>query len=427
MAIVINGSGTVTGLATGGLPDGSVDSDTLASNAVTESKIANNAVVSGKIADGSIVNADVNSSAAITATKLSGVTSTVSGSSDATVSASDPTITTNPSATGHIWFNKTTGESYVCTDITTNENIWKNIGSGSGHVVPQTGLFAGDSVHIQKINISSTGNAVDWGGDLKVGSDHFSGTGGVSNGTRGVYGAAQVNGYSNTINYVTIASPADSVDFGDLSNQGYAGGSADNNTSDRGTFAGGYCAGSCGGGGMVNDIEYVTMSSAGNAADHGDLGHAVSGARGLSNSTNDRAVCSGGSTEPSNWTATNVMGYYTISGTSGASDFGDLTAAYKPKCASSNGTSNRGLIFINDQHVEYITITSTGNSTDWGDLANITSKPDSAVSNGSDDRVVVNQNQTLEYMTVSSGGSAADYGDGVASSGTAVGISDSFK
>ncbi len=31
MAVVINGSGTVTGLAVGGLPDGTVDSDTLAS------------------------------------------------------------------------------------------------------------------------------------------------------------------------------------------------------------------------------------------------------------------------------------------------------------------------------------------------------------------------------------------------------------
>jgi len=417
MAIVINGSGTVTGLAVGGLPDGSVDSDTL----------ADNAVVSGKIADGSIVNADVNASAAITASKLSGVTSTVSGSSDATVSASDPTITTNPSATGHIWFNKTTGESYVCTDATTNENKWKNIGSGSGHVVPQTGIMAGDSLHIQKLNISTTGNAVDWGGDLKIGSDYFSGTGGVSNGTRGVFGAANIGDYNNSMHYITIASPADSVDFGDLNNQAYAGGSADNNTSDRGTFAGGYCAGSCGGGGMVNDIEYITISSAGNAADHGDLGHAVSGARGLSNSTNDRAVCSGGATDPGNWAATNVMGYYTISGTGSASDFGDLTGAYRPNCASSNGTSNRGLIFVNDQHVEYITITSTGNSIDWGDLANITTKPQCAVSNGSDDRVVVNRDQTLEYMTVSSGGSAADYGDGVASSGTAVGISDSFK
>ena len=33
MAIVINGSGTVTGLSVGGLPDGTVDEDTLASGA----------------------------------------------------------------------------------------------------------------------------------------------------------------------------------------------------------------------------------------------------------------------------------------------------------------------------------------------------------------------------------------------------------
>jgi len=39
MAIVINGSGTVTGLAVGGLPDGTVDSDTLASDSVTAAKI----------------------------------------------------------------------------------------------------------------------------------------------------------------------------------------------------------------------------------------------------------------------------------------------------------------------------------------------------------------------------------------------------
>ena len=34
MAIVINGSGTVTGLAVGGLPDGTVDAGTLATNSV---------------------------------------------------------------------------------------------------------------------------------------------------------------------------------------------------------------------------------------------------------------------------------------------------------------------------------------------------------------------------------------------------------
>ena len=47
MPITFNGNGTVTGLAVGGLPDGSVDADTLASNAVTAGKLASG--VGGKI------------------------------------------------------------------------------------------------------------------------------------------------------------------------------------------------------------------------------------------------------------------------------------------------------------------------------------------------------------------------------------------
>jgi hypothetical protein len=60
MAIVINGSGTVTGLAVGGLPDGTVDADTLAANSV----------VTGKITDGTILNADINASADIASSKF---------------------------------------------------------------------------------------------------------------------------------------------------------------------------------------------------------------------------------------------------------------------------------------------------------------------------------------------------------------------
>ena len=40
MAIQINGNGTITGISVGGLPDGSVDADTLATNAVTDAKIS---------------------------------------------------------------------------------------------------------------------------------------------------------------------------------------------------------------------------------------------------------------------------------------------------------------------------------------------------------------------------------------------------
>ena len=50
MAIVFDSdAGTITGLSVGGLPDGTVDAGTLASNAVTEAKIATDAVTAAKI------------------------------------------------------------------------------------------------------------------------------------------------------------------------------------------------------------------------------------------------------------------------------------------------------------------------------------------------------------------------------------------
>ena len=68
MAIVINGSGTVTGISVGGLPDGTVDAGTLATDSV----------VTGKIADGTIANADI---ADLAASKLTGALPAISGAS----------------------------------------------------------------------------------------------------------------------------------------------------------------------------------------------------------------------------------------------------------------------------------------------------------------------------------------------------------
>ena len=55
MPVTINGDGSITGLAVGGLPDGSVDADTLASNAVTTAKLANGAVTNIKHGAGSVI------------------------------------------------------------------------------------------------------------------------------------------------------------------------------------------------------------------------------------------------------------------------------------------------------------------------------------------------------------------------------------
>jgi len=56
MAITINGNGTVTGVSVGGLPDGIVDTDMLAANAVATAKIAAGAVTSAKLEDRKIIN-----------------------------------------------------------------------------------------------------------------------------------------------------------------------------------------------------------------------------------------------------------------------------------------------------------------------------------------------------------------------------------
>ena len=55
MAIVINGSGTVTGLAVGGLPDGTVDAGTLATNSVDSAELIDGAVDGSHIAAGETI------------------------------------------------------------------------------------------------------------------------------------------------------------------------------------------------------------------------------------------------------------------------------------------------------------------------------------------------------------------------------------
>ena len=81
MAIAINGSaGTITGVSTGGLPDGSVDADTLASGAVTAAKMASG--VGGKII-------------------TSGVTGSFSGSTASSSFVTAQTFNVTPSSTSN--------------------------------------------------------------------------------------------------------------------------------------------------------------------------------------------------------------------------------------------------------------------------------------------------------------------------------------
>ena len=85
----------------------------------------------------------------------------------------------------------------------------------------------------------------------------------ATGGARGVFGGGA--GATNIIDYVTISTTGNAIDFGDLTTARQRTVSCSSNT--RGIWAGGYVSGPTG----LNIIDYVTISSTGNAIDFGDL------------------------------------------------------------------------------------------------------------------------------------------------------------
>ena len=93
-------------------------------------------VTTPKIVDGAVTNAKISSVASsdITGSTLPAMDgSGLTGITTVTKNASDPTVSTNMSL-GTLWANTTSGEMYICTNATTNANIWKNVGSGTGNI-----------------------------------------------------------------------------------------------------------------------------------------------------------------------------------------------------------------------------------------------------------------------------------------------------
>ena len=84
-------------------------------------------------------------------------------------------------------------------------------------------------------------------------------------------------------------------------------------------------------GGRLNIIDYVTIASAGNAIDFGDL--LANNHYAAACSSHLRGVNCGGSDS----SKTNVIQYVTIASTGNAQDFGDLTATKSFGAACSDG------------------------------------------------------------------------------------------
>ena len=108
MAITINGTGTLTGVSVGGLPDGIVDADMLAANAV----------VTGKITDGTIATGDLADNA-ITAAKMA---SGVGGKIVQVVSITKKGAVTNSTAAASWWeYNNSTLRADITASSASNK------------------------------------------------------------------------------------------------------------------------------------------------------------------------------------------------------------------------------------------------------------------------------------------------------------------
>ena len=173
--------------------------------------------------------------------------SNLTGVDDVTKSASDPATDTNPSGgVGTVWLNTTSGELFSCTDATTDENVWFNVGGGTGDVQPYfyPGLTSGyaqgggstRSDVKDKWSFSSDGNATD-AGNITLARSTYSGYSSQSNGYA-AGGRSDASPHTDIIDKFAYSSDGDSTDVGDLTVETGQAGDASSET--HGYSHGGY-------------------------------------------------------------------------------------------------------------------------------------------------------------------------------------------
>ena len=219
---------------------------------------------------------------------------------------------------------------------------------------------------------------------------------------RAVFGASfQIN----TLDFINMHTLGNALSFGNSLFGAQGRGCCSSNT--RGLWAGGY--GNTGSGYLTNNIDYITLASEGNAIDFGDINTSTSNKYALASST--RGIWPGGAS------ATNVIDYVEIGTLGNALDFGDLFEAKQLAGATSSpvrGVIGGGSPGPKDT-VEFITIASKGNGTDFGNLTNKRSMA-GGMSNGT--RAVFASGstpsyniKTIDYFDIMTGGSSIDFGE----------------
>ena len=255
------------------------------------------------------------------------------------------------------------------------------------------------------------GNTLGWSQFELINPNLGGGTGSNTGlGARGLYKTSQKapssGSYSDAIDFLTISTLGNAQDFGDTSASRSGNSALSSGT--RGIFGAGY--------GPSDQIEFVTIASTGNSTDFGDDVGNSNGAAGLSDGT--RGIFAG-STELS---PGNRIRYITIASTGDAVDFGDLN--YAASHLGSAASSTRGLIAgggasgTEYNNIDFITIATTGNATDFGDLTYISTSAAAGGSNstraifyGGNDTPGYSNVNTICFNTIATTGNSVDFGD----------------
>ena len=256
---------------------------------------------------------------------------------------------------------------------------------------------------IDYVTISTTGNALDFG---DVSSNPNMDAAACSSVTRGVWaGGRNPSPNTTTMQYLEFANLSDTITFGNLGTGRFEHGSCSDST--RGLFAGGRNPTA------QSSIEQITFASTGTVSTFG----ALSGSRrcmvGASSPT--RGIFAGGYSS-----IVDTIEYVTIQSDGTAQDFGNLSVARG--FAGASTSSVRAVIGgglgspARVDTIDYVTTSTTGNAQDFGNLIAAT---DGLLGGGSSNQIrgifsggyTGSATNTIQYITIATTGDARDFGD----------------
>ena len=207
---------------------------------------------------------------------------------------------------------------------------------------------------------------------------------------------------TNIIDFITISTLGNAQDFGDRTHVSDTCAGAASKT--RGVIAGGYA------GSETNIIEFVTIASQGDALDFGDLPSNRRNRDGCGDTV--RGLFGGGYPQSAQ------IDYITFESLGNEIDFGDLTQTRYNSGALSSSTravfagGNASPTSPVSDVIDFVTIRTTGNATDFGDLIGTMGTGGfSGTSNSTRGLIGIADSNSIEFITIATTGNAQDFGD----------------